>query len=184
MNKKSTKELLVESLMELSKKKPVDKITVKEIVRNCGVSSQTFYNHFYDKYELIRWLQKTKGEELLDKLGKDGYTFRNLVSDHLDFYVDHMQFLLNALDNTSGHDSYRFNVANGFYKGLKNYIMKLCNISEIPDEVDFYLRMYAFGSTQSIEMWAREGMKVPKMRLEDYLIDCIPFKLRECFLKE
>ena len=48
----TTKEALVASLVELAGQKPFDKITVEEIARNCGVSKRMFYNHFADKYEL------------------------------------------------------------------------------------------------------------------------------------
>ena len=42
----TTKELLAQSLKELSKFKAVDKITIKELTKNCGLTSPTFYNHF------------------------------------------------------------------------------------------------------------------------------------------
>ena len=48
--KKTTKEILAESLQELSLNKSVDKITIKEIAQNCGMTATTFYNHFADKY--------------------------------------------------------------------------------------------------------------------------------------
>ena len=50
--------VLAESLIELSAKKPIDKITIKEITDKAGVIRPTFYNHFQDKYELIEWIIK------------------------------------------------------------------------------------------------------------------------------
>ena len=41
--RKSTEELLAESLKELAKFKAVDKITIKELTKNCGLTSPTFY---------------------------------------------------------------------------------------------------------------------------------------------
>ena len=57
--------VLAESLIELSAKKPIDKITIKEITDKAGVIRPTFYNHFQDKYELIEWIIKT---ELLEPI--------------------------------------------------------------------------------------------------------------------
>ncbi len=34
---------------------PVEEITVRQITENCGVTSQTFYRNFLDKYDLINW---------------------------------------------------------------------------------------------------------------------------------
>ena len=48
--------VLAESLIELSTKKPIEKITIKEITDKAGVIRPTFYNHFQDKYELIEWI--------------------------------------------------------------------------------------------------------------------------------
>ena len=48
------------SLIELSAKKPIDKITIKEITDKDGVIRPTFYNHFQDTYELIEWIIKTE----------------------------------------------------------------------------------------------------------------------------
>ena len=53
MIKRTTKDLLAESLKELCKIKSADKITIKELTQNCGLTAPTFYNHFRDKYELI-----------------------------------------------------------------------------------------------------------------------------------
>ena len=48
--------LLADSLKELVVKRPVEKITIKEITDRAGVIRPTFYNHFQDKFELIEWI--------------------------------------------------------------------------------------------------------------------------------
>ena len=48
-----TKRALMSTFLELLEDKPLDKITVREIVEECGVSRNTFYYHFHDIYELI-----------------------------------------------------------------------------------------------------------------------------------
>ena len=40
-----------------------EKITVKDIVEDCGVNRQTFYYHFQDIYELLGWIYKTEAVE-------------------------------------------------------------------------------------------------------------------------
>ena len=51
-----TKKVLASSLKELMRHKPFSKITVKEIIQNCGVNRNTFYYHFDDIYALLRWM--------------------------------------------------------------------------------------------------------------------------------
>ena len=53
MKRKTTKEILAESFMELMTTKPVSKITIIDIVENCGMTKPTFYRYFKDKYDLM-----------------------------------------------------------------------------------------------------------------------------------
>ena len=57
--------LLAEALKELAAKRPIEKITIKEITDKAGVIRPTFYNHFQDKYELMEWIITN---ELLDPI--------------------------------------------------------------------------------------------------------------------
>ncbi|MGI6217437.1 MAG: TetR/AcrR family transcriptional regulator [Coriobacteriales bacterium] len=50
-----TRELLVESLFELTEEIPLDKVTVKMITDNCHLTKRTFYNYFHDKFELVEY---------------------------------------------------------------------------------------------------------------------------------
>ncbi len=43
MRRKTAKEILAESFREIAEKKPINKITVRDITDNCGYSSATFY---------------------------------------------------------------------------------------------------------------------------------------------
>ena len=47
---------LAEALCQLLETKTLEKITVKDIVARCGVNRQTFYYHFHDVYDLMRWI--------------------------------------------------------------------------------------------------------------------------------
>ena len=55
-NNSTTDQILADSLKALVLKKPVEKITIKEITDKAGVIRPTFYNHFQDKYELLEWI--------------------------------------------------------------------------------------------------------------------------------
>ena len=48
MKRKTTKELLAESFLELAETKRIDKIRISDITDNCGMSQPTFYHHFKD----------------------------------------------------------------------------------------------------------------------------------------
>lgn len=51
-----TKKALADSLKELLRAAPFDKISVSDICENAGTSRRNFYRHFPDKYALLVWI--------------------------------------------------------------------------------------------------------------------------------
>ncbi len=49
-----TKKAIMESFGKLIESKPLDRITVKDIVADCGVTRNTFYYHFEDIFDLAK----------------------------------------------------------------------------------------------------------------------------------
>ena len=56
---------LAQSLKKLLSIRKLDKITVKDIVEDCGVNRQTFYYYFRDIYDLLEWNFHDATERLL-----------------------------------------------------------------------------------------------------------------------
>lgn len=54
--KHNVKNALAQSFTELMQEEPFEKITIKMITDRAGVIRPTFYNHFFDKYELLEWI--------------------------------------------------------------------------------------------------------------------------------
>lgn len=48
-----TKKAIITSFMQLASKKPLEKITVRDIVDDCGINRNTFYYHFQDIYAVL-----------------------------------------------------------------------------------------------------------------------------------
>ncbi len=51
-----TKRALEDSLKHLLLQKPLNKITISDIAKDCGINRMTFYYHFQDIYDLIEWI--------------------------------------------------------------------------------------------------------------------------------
>ena len=102
-----TKKLLKESVFELMEKKPLNKITIKEICANADVNRTTFYKYYGDQYMLVKdaegeLLRKTSEflknlssdeekitllEEFLAYMRANGDTFRILLDKNNDCLV-------------------------------------------------------------------------------------------------
>ena len=110
MKGEKTKYRLAAAMKECMKTTPVDAITVRQITERCGVTRQTFYRNFLDKYDLINWYfdkllarsfeHMGRGTTVLDSLEKKftyiqeekaffAAIFRMLIHDYL---ADHFQY--------------------------------------------------------------------------------------------
>ena len=60
-----TKQQLADALKTLMAQKPMDKITISELTGLCGIRRQSFYYHFEDIYDLLRWMIEKEAISLL-----------------------------------------------------------------------------------------------------------------------
>ena len=60
-----TKCALAAALKELMAQKPIDRITIHDLTELCGIRRQTFYYHFEDVYDLLRWMFQEEAVALL-----------------------------------------------------------------------------------------------------------------------
>lgn len=51
-----TKRAMAVSLKQLMAQKPIEKISIREIMEGCGMKRQNFYYHFEDIYGLVKWM--------------------------------------------------------------------------------------------------------------------------------
>lgn len=66
-----TKKALMASFSKLLNEKPFDKITVQDIVDDCGVNRNTFYYHFQDIYMLLECLLQQECQKVEETLDND-----------------------------------------------------------------------------------------------------------------
>lgn len=55
------------ALKQLMTQKPLERITVAEIMDTCGMRRQHFYYYFTDIYDLLRWTFEKEALELLQQ---------------------------------------------------------------------------------------------------------------------
>lgn len=60
-----TKQQLASALKTLMAQKPMDKITISELTELCRIRRQSFYYHFEDIYDLLRWMFQSEAVSLL-----------------------------------------------------------------------------------------------------------------------
>lgn len=64
-----TKMFLKESLLELMKEKPIDKITPTELCRHANINRNTFYSHYYTTRDLLVEIEDEFSSQIIESLG-------------------------------------------------------------------------------------------------------------------
>ncbi len=140
IERKTSKEILADSLSQLLQGKPFDKITVTEIAANCGIAKRTFYYYFKDKYELALWFYVHS----LDRYycGNQGaVTFRGYLSLCVETIWQERTLIQNILQY-SGQNNFRRSV----YEPLVDRFLQLIRevygdpiTPELRETVKFYV---------------------------------------------
>ena len=68
LRQRKTRKAIKEAFLKLHEKKPVEKITVKELAGIAQISKATFYLHYRDIYDLAEQLQKEVIEEIYQSI--------------------------------------------------------------------------------------------------------------------
>ncbi len=169
-----TKELMAKTLKELMKIKPLDKISVQEIVEACGLNRKTFYYHFRDKQALVSWIFDHEYASLTD-VNQNNSTIDELI-EHLyknrEFYI--AALTSNAQNNLREH---LFQIVND---ALTERISFLLGPSSLPPKKTSMIAHYfSHALIGSLTEWAKGGMKTsPDEEIIDFhqiTQDCLVF---------
>ena len=89
-----TKQELTAALKKMMETRPLNRITVRELVEACGVNRKTFYYHFEDIYALLKW---TLEQEAMSHFEK--YDLVNENDSAVEFVMDYISENLSMLQN-------------------------------------------------------------------------------------
>ncbi len=151
MNKKQElnafiKECITKALIELMENKPLEDITITELVKKAGVGRVSFYRNFESKEDVLR----KQLDGLLEEWGED-YNSRNdpayFSESLLNHYYRNKDFFLLL---------YRHGLSNLMYESIRQ-VMKI-------DESESNIQRYAKSTIAglifgAVDEWMRLGMK-------------------------
>lgn len=178
MIRKTTKEILADSFIELTASKPINKITITNITDNCGMTQPTFYRHFKDKYDLIAFIYVSDIRQLTDKIGVNGYEWRDALAESLEYFVEKRDFALNALKHTGGRDAFLLQMETTNIEMMSAVVRKKLMTEKIPEDISVMIQFYCCGYTHFICNWLLTNMQIPQNRAVDYMEKCLPSLLR------
>lgn len=168
-----TKLLLAESIKELMKTIPLDKITVKEIVSRCGTTRQTFYRNFKDKYDLVNWYFDRIVKKTIKQMGVS-LTLQEALVKKFEYIKEDKHFFTSALSSSDYNNlmDYDYQCIYHFYKSIAQ------KKGEVTPEIDFLIQFYCHGSMEMMAEWVKKDMNISPEEMAYRLELAMPEKLR------
>jgi len=158
-----THERLGKALVQLIQEKPIDDVTVQEVLDRSSVGRSTFYLHFRDKNDLLL----SQLEKFLETMSAS-LSVRREVSHRvapvaeLFAHVGNQQRLYRALAD-SGHLNDFFDLAQGYFaRGIEQRLTEYKRLPKLPQR-ELAARAFALaGSLLSLlRWWLDRGAKEP-----------------------
>ena len=178
--KEQTKYRLAQAMKVCMKEKPVDRITVQEIVDVCGVTRQTFYRKFLDKYDLINWYFDKLLLESFAHMGS-GRTILEGLERKFAYIQEERVFFTAAFssDDQNYLKKHDYSLILQFYS--RQILEKTGRAPE--GDIRFLLEMYCHGSIYMTVKWVLGGMPLTPAQMARGLVDAMPAKLGALFLQ-
>lgn len=97
-----SRSLLHEALLQLLKKKPLNKITVQELCKKAGVNRTTFYNHYETPDDILREIVGQFAASFSEQLRATPASYSDRIAFLLQQMESHRDLTLLLLDSLPG----------------------------------------------------------------------------------
>lgn len=164
----TTKRALAASLKKLLLQKPLDKITVIDIVEDCEVNRQTFYYHFKDIFDLIEWMCLDEASKALN--GQKTYdTWQQGFLQIFQAVQQNKPFIMNVYHSVS-REQVELYLHEVTYDLMTGVIEEQAQGMSVRDEdKKFIADFYKFAFVGLMLDWIRKGMKQDPKEIVEHL---------------
>ncbi|MGF3067325.1 TetR/AcrR family transcriptional regulator C-terminal domain-containing protein [Facklamia sp. P12945] len=163
-----TKRALADSLKKLMNKKALDKISIREIVEDCGVNRKTFYYHFTNIYDLLNWMFEDEAIEPIQKY--DYFTEYDEVVRFAMNYVEENEHVVSSAINALGRDELKKFFYNNFIENMRNIVDDISKEMVIPEDYkDFLIDFYTDSFASLLTNWTHNKDKKDKEKYIEYI---------------
>lgn len=177
-----TKKALSASLKKLLSQKPLDKITVIDIVEDCEVNRQTFYYHFQDIYDLVEWMFLTGAAAALN--GKKTYdTWQQGFLQVFEYALENKDLVINTYHSMSRDqlERYLYDVTYNLLIGVVEEQASGMAVNE--NDKKFIADFYKFAFVGLMLDWIRRGMKDDPKKIVEHISTLIQGDIKRALEK-
>jgi AcrR family transcriptional regulator len=174
IERRTTKQLLAESIIDLVENQTLDSISIQNIVSNCGMARRTFYNNFQDKYDLLMWIYKYDALKYLQQIEK-GVSWYSAILNKLQIIKSRRNFYREIYTNDVSLRMVIDLTKRIHYEWINKYLDVDKNLHSL---IDFYCQGCVMGTAD----WICSGYRINPRNLMDFYVTCLPDKLKTVLL--
>lgn len=153
-----TEKAIKASVLKLLNEKPINQITIKDIVEDCGINRNSFYYHFRDLPSLIEEMVTEQAETIISE-----YSSINSLEECIDAAISFAMTNRKAamhIYNSVSRDVYEQYLWRVCEYTVNKYIESItANIKISPEDRKFIADFYKCACFGKILEWQSEGMK-------------------------
>ena len=153
-----TKQAIAQSFLKLLEKSPLDKVTVKDIVEDCGVNRNTFYYHYQDIYALIDEIFAYETQRVLDET-KSFDSWQEAFLQSATFATQNKRVIFHVYNSISREklEQYLYSITE---KAMLGFVSSQANgLTPRAQDVSFVVSFYKFALVGMVLSWIGNGMK-------------------------
>lgn len=153
-----TEKAIIDTFTKLLEQMPLDKITVRDIITECGISRNTFYYHFGDIYALLEASLRQDIKRLKEKRCEGDGWYENLRQ--IFSYISENRRRVYHIYNSVNHNilaQYIFQATEELFLG---YVREAAGDLKVPeDDLHFICFSYQSMFEGMLLNWLRQGMQ-------------------------
>ena len=166
----NTKRAIAASLKKAMRQKPFSKITVSEIITDCGVNRKTFYYHFEDVFALLKWMLE---EEAINVVRQFDLlvNYEEAILFVMD-YVEQNDFVINCACDAVGQEGMKqffYTDFLGITASIIDHAEEQSGVSLEPDFKLFMAKFYTEAIAGTLLDWVKNRDKEDREKTVQYL---------------
>ena len=170
----NTKKMMADALKRAMQSKPFSKITVSEIIQDCQINRKTFYYHFHDIYDLLKWVLEEEAMQVVRH-----FNLLENYEDAIRFVMDYVRrndYIISCTHDSIGREEMK----QFFYKDFIDIVTSVISEAEIqtglalnPEFKSYCAKFYTEALAGMLLDWAKNNAKQDQERTIQYLTQLV-----------
>lgn len=153
-----TRKAIIDSFIKLLNKYPLNKISIKDIVDDCGINRSTFYYYYEDIFALLNEVLEIETQKAL-QLSECDFSWKEGFIKSTEFSRNNKTAIYHIYNSISREalDKYLYEVIGN----MLNYAIhnEIKDLIVSPIDVQILTDIYKFALVGMVHKWLQSGMK-------------------------